>query len=209
MARTSKTAGAAGTDHNAQDAYVKQLEDKLAMYEVNDNVGDDDAYRVQQTDYIKIMSLLPWRLNLCTREKGQGKVYRFEKFGQIKKIIYSDLVDILEVDAGFMEEGAFIVLNPKVVRTHGLDEIYSKILTKEKIEQILDGTDENLALFANTNKRQQEIIIDLVIEKLIQNPAGLDLNMIDKLSRLSGVNISERAENSRKLLAIPTEESEQ
>lgn len=209
MARNSKTAGAAGTtiDHNAQ--YIKQLEDQLAMYQVNEDNGDDENFKVEQTDYVKVMSLLSWRLNLCTREKGQGKIYKFDHFGQVKKIIYADLVDILEADAGFMEEGAFIILNPKVIRIHGLDETYSKILTKEKIEKIIDGSDENLALFVSTNKRQQEIIVDLIIEKLIKDPSCLDMNMIDKLSRLSGISISEKANSSRQLLATATEESKQ
>lgn len=207
MARISKNVKAAGTtiDHNAK--YIKQLEDQLAIYQANEDVGDDESYKVEQTDYIKVESLLPWRLNLCTREKGQGKIYKFDRFGQVKKIIYADLVDILEVNAGFLEEGAFIILDPRVVRIHGLDEIYSKILTKEKIEKILEGSEEALSLYSTTNKRQQEIIVDLIVEKLIKDPSSLDLNMIDKLSRLSGVNISEKAENSRKLLATATEES--
>jgi hypothetical protein len=182
------------------------LEEKLAMYEANEDAGDDESYRVEQTDYVKVMSLLPYQLNLCTREYGQGKIYKFEKLFAIKKIIYSDLVDIIEVNARFLEEGKFIILNPKVVRLHGLDEIYTKILTKEKIEKILEGTDEGIALYSTANEGQQKVIVGLLIEKLIKDPTSLDMNMIDKLSRLSGVKIAERAESSRQLLALPVEE---
>jgi hypothetical protein len=207
MARTSKTASAAGIDHNAQ--YIKQLEDKLAMYESADADESSENYSVSQTDYIKVMNLLNYQLNLCTREYGQGKIYKFEKLYQIKKIIYSDLVDIIEVNSRFLEEGKFIILNPKVVRLHGLDETYSKILTKEKIEKILEGTDEGIALYSTANKGQQEVIVGLLVDKLIKDPTSLDMNMIDKLSRLSGVKIAEKAETARQLLASIQEESKQ
>ena len=206
MARTAK---AAGESHNAYDAYVKELEDKLAMYESKDADETTEEISISQTDYIKVMNLLPYQLNLCTRNYGQGKIFKFERFGQIKKIIYSDLTEILEVDARFLEEGAFIILNPKVVRLHGLDDIYSKILTKEKIEKILEGTDEGIALYSTANEGQQKVIVGLLVDKLIKDPTSLDMNMIDKLSRLSGVKIAEKAETSRQLLATMQEEIKQ
>jgi hypothetical protein len=205
MVRKSNTNPNAVSD--GYNAYVKELEAKLALYEKNEVDEGSAEIVVLQTDYIKIMSLLPYKLNLATREKGQGKIYKFEKFGQIKKIIYSDLVDILEVNRGFLEAGYFIILSPKVVRLNGLDEIHNKILTKEKIEQILAGTDEGLALYSSANERQQKVIVELFVDKLIADPSSLDLNMVDRLSRLSGVNITQKAEESRQL-QTPVKEEE-
>jgi len=203
MARKPSTT-AAGIDHNA--AYIKELEQKLAVLEAEKMESDPtEEISVAQTDYIKVMSLIPYRLNLCTKERGQGKIYRFDNFGQIKKIIYSDLVDILEVCQSFLEEGYFIILNPKVVRIHGLDEMYSKILTKENMEKILDGTDEGLALYTSANPIQQGIIVELVIQKLVKYPSKVDLNMIDKLSRLAGVNISQKAEDIKMAFSVNPE----
>lgn len=197
----SRTKGsAAGVDHNA--VYIKQLEDKVALLESG---VDEEELSVSQTDYIKVMSLLPYRLNLCTRERGQGKVYRFDTLFQVKKIIYSDIVDILEVNHEFMEAGYFIILNPKVVRIHGLDETYTKILTKEKIQALLEGTDECVALFVSANDRQQEVIVDLIVQKLIENPDAIDLNIVDRIARLSKVDIVKKAEDFRQL-ANPKEE---
>jgi hypothetical protein len=210
MARTkgSKNAASKSSGYNAQDAYVKQLEDELAILrakaeaksvEANDD-EDRDEIVILQTDYIKVMSLLPYRLNLCTKEKGQGKIYRFDNLYQVKRIIYADLVDILEVNHSFLEAGFFIILNPKVVRAHGLDDIYEKILTKEQIEAIWDGTNESISLFTSATKTQQDVITEMVIQKLIDNPNGIDLNLVDKLSRLSGINLSQKAEDMRELL---------
>jgi hypothetical protein len=189
---------AAGNDHNA---YVKELEDRLAVYESKESLDKEDNLVVGQTEYIKVMSLLGWRLNLCTRERGQGKVYRFDNLYQVKRIIYSDLVDIIEVNAEFLKNGYFIILNPKVVRIHGLDEAYNKLLTKEKIEQILEGSSETVALYTSANDKQKSVIIDLVVSKLIQYPNSIDLNIIDKLSRASGVKIMEKVEDGRFLIS--------
>jgi hypothetical protein len=202
MARSAKPA--AGENHNANDydKYVQELEAKLAMYEQKEIEKEDEELNISQTDYVKVVSLLPYRLNLCTREKGQGRVYRFDKFGQVKRIIYSDLADIIEVNRGFLEAGYFIILNPKVIRLHGLDDISSSILTKEKIEQIVEGMDDKLALYSSANKEQQELIVELFINKLVSNPDKVDLNMVDKLSRLSGVNIPEKAQDAKAILGF-------
>lgn len=208
MARTSSTKSAAGVNHNAYDKYVKELEDKVLMYESKDVDEDADNLSVNQSDYIKVMSLLNWRLNLCTREKGQGKIYKFDKLYQIKKIIYSDLVDIMEANGEFLRAGYFIILNPKVIRIHGLDEVYEKILTKEKIEQILNGSDESVSLYSSANEKQRKVITDMLINKLAENPDIIDLNMIDKLSRISGVDIVKEAQNVKIAMLTPEEKKE-
>jgi len=205
VARTKGSKNAAGSK-DGYNAYVKELEDRLLMYESKETDEDADNLSVGQNDYIKVMNLLGWRLNLCTKEKGQGKVYRFDTLYQIKKIIYSDLVDIMEVNGDFLRAGYFIILNPKVVRIHGLDEAYEKILTKEKIEEILKASDESVSLYSSTNERQQKVIIELIIAKLIANSSSIDLNVVDKLSRISGVNIMEKVEAGKTVAAPAAEE---
>jgi hypothetical protein len=206
MARTLGSKNrAAGDNHNAHDQYVKDLEDKLAIYEAKDVEVEVEDSPIPQTEYIKVMSLIPYRLNLCTKEKGQGKIYRFDSLYQVKRIIYSDMVDILEVNREFLEAGYFIILNPKLIRSHGLDDTYDKILTKEKIEQIWDGTDESIALFTIANKKQQDVIAEIVVDKLVHASGVIDLNLVDKLSRISGINIAQKAENAKALMN-PVEE---
>jgi hypothetical protein len=205
MVRTSKTNPDSASDN--YNEYVKELEAKLAMYESKNADELNEEITVNQTDYIKVMSLLPYSLNLCTRERGQGKVYRFSKLFQVKRVIYSDLIDILEVNRQFLEDGYFIILSPKVVRLNGLDDVQSSILTKEKIEEILNGSDESLAVYSSANKRQQEVIVEMITDKLVNEPNGIDLNLVDRLSRLSGVNISQKAEDLRELLKPVSEET--
>lgn len=196
----TKSSGVVGADHNTQDAYIKQLEEKLAFFEASKKEDIiEDPVAIQGSDYIRVMNLLNYRLNLCTKENGQGKVFKFDKFGQVKKILYSDLVDILEVHANFLEAGYFYILNPTLIRLHGLNEIYAKILTKEKIEQILSAqSDECLALYSSANEGQQEIIIQHLIDKVRDNPDSVNLNVIDRISRLSKIDISKIAEEGKR-----------
>ena len=177
----------------------------MAFIEQPEEVED---IKIQQDEYIPVMSLLPYNLNLTTKEGGQGSVKKFTKFGEVKRIIYKDLVDILEVHPEFMEAGYFYILHPGFIRHHGLNDVYSKILTKDKIEEILlANTEECVTLYSSANSGQQEIIIQLLVDKVRDNPNSLNLNMIDKISRVSKVDIIKRAEDSK--LADPMVEQQE
>jgi len=156
---------------------VAALKARLAELESIDDVAtatrEDHSIqakrdRVLLDDYVPVMSLLPYRLNLSTKEGGQGDIKKFTKFGEVKNILYKDLVDIIEVNRSFMEAGYFYILDPVVIRQHGLDEVYSKILTKEKIEEILNNvnTEYCIDLYNSSNSNQQKVIVQLLVEKV-------------------------------------------
>ena len=225
MARTYTKKSSAGTDHNEQqkpsyEQYVKDLEEKVAMYQAkeldlaeNKDKGEEYEYVeepeivISPTEYIKVMSLLDYRLNLCTKERGQGNLYKFDKLFQTKRIIYADLINIMEVNRDFMEKGYFMILNPRVVRAHGFEDLYKNILTKEKIEKILSATDESVTIYASAGAEQKKVIEDIIISKLVENPTGVDLNLVDKISRISNINLIQKAEETRSLLH-PVEKEE-
>jgi hypothetical protein len=200
-------------------ARLARLKAEIAELEGNVEAAKEEArtfakpnvvdVKIQQDEYIPVMSLLPYNLNLTTREGGQGSVKKFTKFGEVKRIIYKDLVDILEVHPNFMEAGYFYILHPGFIRHHGLNDIYSKILTKDKIEEILlANTEECVTLYSSANAGQQEIIIQLLVDKVRDNPESINLNMIDKISRVSKVDIIKRAEDS-KFVDPATEQQEE
>ena len=84
---------------------------------------------------------------------------------------------------------------------HGLDDVYSKILTKDKIEDILSAnSEEGLSLYNSANPEQQKVIIGLLIEKMVNDSDSVDLNVVDSIARISGIKISERVENAKMLL---------
>jgi hypothetical protein len=190
---------------------IAELEAELARVKagLSETGSESDESRIAPDEYIQVMSLIPFHLNLSTRERGGGKTYKFDHFGQVKRILYSDLVDIFETHPAFLQAGYFYILSPKVIRHHGLDDVYKGILTKEKIEQILTSESSNMetcvSLYQSANKLQQEIIVAFMVDKLVENPDALDLNMVNRITTLSGVNITEKAKDIKESFSPPEE----
>lgn len=179
-------------------------ESKQESYEFDD-ADEFNKIKIDQDSYIKVVSLTPFMLNLTTEGKGRGKRFVFRSFGETKRILYSDLVKILENHHNFVEEFYFYIMDKRVIRRHGLDSLYETALTKEKIEAIITGnSNDAVSLFKSCNEHQQSVIVDLLIEKIQNNPESVDLNMVDKISRASGIKIQERAEERKSLMQIIT-----
>lgn len=155
----------------------------------NNNIIEEDESEIRPNKYIKVMSLNFGKLVLSTEGKGQGKVFVFNKFGETKNIIYSDLANLIHHQQSFAEEGRFYIFDKNVVRNHGLNEYYNKFMTKEMIEKILDNNREQLInLFTNTSEAQKETIVNILIKKII-NKEDVDINKVDIVSRIYGQNI--------------------
>ena len=188
---------------------LEALKARLAELESTPNVEETEKEerkegkkdKVLLDDYVPVVSLLPYRLNLSTKEGVQGDIKKFTKFGEVKNILYKDLVDIIEVNRSFMEAGYFYILDPVVIRQHGLDEVYSKILTKEKIEEILNNvnTEYCIDLYNSANADQQKVIVQLLVEKMKTDPDSANLYTVDRISRLSKVDITQKAADEKAL----------
>lgn len=178
-------------------ARIAELESQQVFATLEETIDD----KIALDEYIPTMSLLPFALNLSTKEGGQGNVKKFTKFGEVKRILYKDLVDIMEANPQFLAAGFYYILDPRVIRAHGLDEIYSKILSKEKIEDILSAnSEEGLSLYNSANEEQQKVIVDLMVNKLVEDPKSINLNIIDSISRASGIKIMDKVEDTQTLL---------
>lgn len=180
----------------ARIAELEPSEDEWQPVEEKPETDIPLRNKIPLDEYIPVISLLPYRLNLATKEGGQGDIKKFTRFGEVKNILYKDLVDIIEVNRTFVEAGYFYILNPDVIRQHGLDEAYSKILTKEKIEEILNNTNSEYCvdLYKSANIDQQKVIVQLFVEKMKTSPEKANLYTVDRISRLSGTDITARAE---------------
>jgi hypothetical protein len=196
----------------ALKARLAELE-TTPVFEQQDEQSTKEAKRdkVLLDDYVPVMSLLPYKLNLSTREGGQGDIKKFTRFGEVKNILYKDLVDIIEVDRSFMEAGYFYILDPVVIRQHGLDEVYSKILTKEKIDEILNNTNSEycIELYNSANPDQQKVIVQLFVEKMKKDPTAVNLYTVDRISRLSNIDIAQRVQEEKELQEQLAEQGQQ
>jgi hypothetical protein len=161
---------------------------------------EDDEIDISPQKYITVISLTPNQLNLSTQPNGKGKVITFNSWGEKKRIMYLNLVDIMDTYPSFLEKGYYYIAEKRVIRKHGLDSLYSTLLTKETIENMLSKSmsDEDTAtLYKSANKTQQGIIIDLVIKKLVSDSSSVDMNMVANISKISGVDILKKIEEDK------------
>jgi len=158
---------------------------------VNNNIALDEL--------IPVISLLDYTLNLMrTQNSGRAK-YMFKEFGERKEILYQDILFIIEEYRHFLADGFFLILDERVINRHGLQDITKQVLTKEKIEKILTGSKEAVALYKSCSDAQKKTIIGMVTRKLAVNPDAIDLNVVYELSRESGIKIQENADSARLL----------
>lgn len=190
---------------------LEQLKQKLFMLEkrLEENQATDESSsrEIRQDEYIPVMSLVPYTLTLSTKERGQGSLKKFQGFGEIKNILFRDLVDIIEVHPGFTQSGYFYILDKKAVEVLGLKDQYENILSKEQIDYILDTQFKKcVEVFKSAQPKQQRVIIELLTEKMKENPSGVNLNIVDEISRESGIDIRARIEDMRRFEQILQEE---
>jgi hypothetical protein len=180
---------------------VRVLKEKAKI--ADQSVPDDDyedEIEISPQKYISVISLCPFQLNLSTLPGGKGKVFSFEGFGQSKRIIYSNLVDIIDAFPRFLEQGYFYIADKKIIRRHGLNAIYDKLLTKETIENIFNKSmapDEAANLYKSATKTQQETIISLLVRKMMTESANVDMNLVEAISKVSGIDLSKKVEEEK------------
>ena len=171
--------------------------------EVKTSLSDE----LRSDTFVPIVSLKFDTLNLSTKEVGKG-VIAFTKFGQVKQVLYSDLIRIMENHPTFLNNGYFYIMDSRVIRKHGLGEAYSKLLTKDMIDEILKGNKEtSIELYKTTNEKQREVINEALIVKIMSGEE-VDLNVIDAFSRVSGVNLLEKARISKEYVDADKNEEE-
>lgn len=192
-----------------QEKKIAELERKLNLLLSGQSVNENSVAQFQDEPlnadtYIPIVSLRFDTLNLSTREIGKG-VIAFTYFGQKKQIVYSDLIRIMENHPTFLNKGYFYIMDSRVVRKHGLDEVYTKILTKDMIDQILMGNrTTSIELYKSAGESQREVINDALVKKLIEG-SDIDLNVVDSFSKISGVDILEKARISKEYMEAEEE----
>jgi hypothetical protein len=197
-------------DKNANSDEELNMKQKLAKLE-KENLellvelrGQKDNAGIPLDAYIEVMSLVPFKLNLSTEKLGRGRQFSFSRFGEVKRILYNDLASIFENYRSFMEQGYFYILDQKVIRKHGLDDIYEKILSKEMIEEILKFNPKSaVRLYETATDTQREIIDGMLVHKIKQNDGEIDYNIVSQLSKIGGRDIMKIAKEASELESAP------
>lgn len=156
----------------------------------------DDGY-IRADRNIQVMSLTPHILNLSTGGNGKGKIFKFTDFGDVKNIIYSDLSDVLLNYNELAEKGAFYIFDKDVVKRHGLESAYEKILDKKGIDSFLEKDyDEIKSIFENLSYNQQSAIVDSIINKII-NDEDISTGKVNLIKELYGQDIYAMADEMK------------
>jgi hypothetical protein len=180
---------------------VKAIKEKAKIMEQSstDEYEEDDI-DINPQKYITVISLCSGQLNLSTLPGGKGKVFSFQKFGESKRIMYQNLVDIIEVSPRFLNDGFYYIADKKVIRKHGLNSVYDNLLTKEMIENIFTkamAEEKASEVYKSANKQQQSVIIDLIVRKLMLDDTNIDMNMVAIISKVSGVDIQKKVDDEK------------
>jgi len=159
---------------------------------------DDDIDDIPFRKFIKVMSLTDHTLTLSTEGVGKGKLYNFVEFGQVIPIIYEDLSNIIHHQPEFTKKGVYMIMDKNIVKLHGLEADYEKILNKDTILNILNLDKKEIAnVFKGTTPTIQETIVSILIDKLM-NDENVDLNKLQVISDLCGKDINSTVREMKK-----------
>jgi hypothetical protein len=141
---------------------------------------------INETDMNKriiVTSLTTGGLNLRTAMDGSARIFRLERLGQSMPIVYSDLLQCINLQREFFEEGLVYISDSNVVSENYLEDSYKKFLTIDKINHIMDFDTETIkSLVSNTTKSLQETIVLLIAEK-INKGQFVDMNKVDVIGK--------------------------
>lgn len=193
------------TTAKSREDLLEERLDRLEAENARLRTGSPDNFNISLDEYIEVMSLFPGKLNLSTEKLGRGKTFQFSEFGEIKRILYNDLASIFEGYRTFMEQGLFYVLNERVIRKHGLNDIYEKILTKDMMLKVINCDAKNaVKLYENATKSQREVLDNMIITEIKNENPNMDFNIITKISKLADKDLTKLAEEAKEMEASTT-----
>jgi hypothetical protein len=146
-----------------------------------------------------VISLSDGGVSLKTKPGGDGKIFRFDKFGHSVTITYTDLQDIISTNRSFIEDGIVYICDEDVIKNNYLENAYSKFLTIETINNIFSfPKDKIIDMIKNTTEELQDSVISFIIKK-INNNEYVDMNKVDAIGKSCKIpcNILELAEQKR------------
>ena len=107
------------------------------------NYIEDDSLEYPEPDankQIRLVSMYYGSLTLCnSMNRNTARMLTFSKFGEIKSVLYHDLVDFVNNERKFAEAGYFYILDKAAVYHLGLSSDYKKLVDAETAFSSWDG----------------------------------------------------------------------
>lgn len=184
------------------DAMEKEREEAktVAVSQVVNTIdGENDEYAEPDANkQIKIMSMFYGSLNLSNNaNRSAGRTLTFSKFGEVKSVLYHDLVDYVNNERRFAEEGYFYILDKAAVYHLGLTNEYTKLVDSDIVNHMMDYSVAELDSIASVmTDAQKESIANLFADKLYHGKE-LDLNKIAVISKHLPVSIEQMVQEKK------------
>lgn len=147
-------------------------------------------------DMIRIQSLT--KGELCLNVRGRT-VISFSKYGDIKPVLYSELMSIVNNNRTFAETGAFYIIDDASVYYLGLSRFYDNILSYEQIESLEFLNDDTLKeILPRIPDRQKRVIASILARKIFKDEK-VDRNKVDVISKYCDIDIVGKAREMREV----------
>lgn len=172
---------------------VTAVEKSERTYSVETDVYNDMLPEPDANKQVQVISMFYGTLNLSTSEnRHNGKTLTFDRYGQVKPVMYRDLVDYVNTNRKFAERGYFYILDKAAVYYTGMSYDYANIVSPEIMNSILEyGESAIKSIVSVMVEEQRETLVSLLSERMY-NGEDVDRNKVAVISRESGVDIEAR-----------------
>ena len=191
-----------------QEAIKKLLEApvRTEVVEKAPEATDYISYEEETEEYpepaankqIKLISLTYGKLNLASAKGSEARKVRFTEYGQVRNVLYSTLIDIVNTNPTFAENGMFYIADKNAVYHLGLTAAYKKIQAQNVLDNICaydEGTMKSI--YDGLSKVQQDNCIYGIVLRLSRGE-NFDANKIDSLNRIANVDIRAKVDELKK-----------
>lgn len=171
-------------ENQSMTEMLKMMQER--MDELQSKIENKSQPNIQNNDItrtVKVTSLVGNTLTLSTMKNGDknGRTYKFDKYGQTRSILFSDMQAILINHTRQFEKYKVILSSETDYINLGIGYIYNSKMMKKNIDKIIElKNEEDLDLIFSLNEDMQEKIVDLIAEKIV-NGKSYDYNKIKEL----------------------------
>lgn len=156
----------------------------------------DNLRQPRPDTMIRLQSLT--KGELCLNVNGSVAI-NFDKYGDIKPVLYSELMNIVNNNRLFAEEGAFYIMDDASVKYLGLSRYYDNILSYDEIESLESYPDDELRTIVPKISDFQKDVVSLVFANRIYNDEQVDRNKVEVISKACGIDIAKRAREMKQI----------
>ena len=156
----------------------------------------DNLRQPRPDSMIRLQSLT--KGELCLNVNGSVAI-NFDKYGDIKPVLYSELMNIVNNNRRFAEEGAFYIMDDASVKYLGLSRYYDNILSYDEIESLESYSDDELRSIITKISDFQKDVVSLVFANRIYNDEQVDRNKIEVISKACEIDIAKRAREMKQI----------